>query len=335
VLAALAIVVGTHNFSPGVSRSQATGSTVSTSTSLPAPAKTTSAVGTVSLNLTEPATALHPARFIRTIVRYPAVGTPGSPNVAGAQPLRTHSPYPLIIFSQGFDIQPEAYSLLLNAWAAAGYVVADPAYPFTSPNSPGGVVRTDIVRHPADASFVITSLLHMNAEPGGPLSGLINPGEIGAIGQSDGGDVSLALTSNTCCRDARVKVAIILSGAELSWFGGKYFATPGVPMLVVQGTNDLTMNPVDCSVQLYDGAPQPKYYLSMIGQTHLSAYLSPGEPQRVVARVTLDFLDVYLGHDVAKRNAITSAGTVPGIATITSGASVGPATGSCPGAPTG
>jgi hypothetical protein len=106
-------------------------------------------------------------------------------------------------------------------------------------------------------------------------------------------------------------------------------------MLVVQGTNDLTMNPVACSVQLYDGAHQPKYYLSMIGQTHLSAYLVPGAPLRVVVRVTLNFLDGYLRHDVAKRNAITAAGTVPGLATITSRASVGPATGSCPGAPTG
>src|SRR5580692_5984743 len=159
VLVALAVVVGTHNFSPGGPSAHATGTTVSASTIASTAPPTKSAVGTVSLNLTQPATASHPARLLKTTVRYPAVGTPGGPNVVGAQPLRTGSPYPLIIFSQGFDIQPEAYSLLLNAWAAAGYVVADPAYPFTSPNSPGGVVRTDIVRHPADASFVITSLL--------------------------------------------------------------------------------------------------------------------------------------------------------------------------------
>ncbi|MHB8378915.1 MAG: alpha/beta hydrolase family protein [Acidimicrobiales bacterium] len=307
--------------------------TVPTSSTVPAANK--SAVGTTSLSLTEPATASQPARTLTTIVRYPAVGAPGGGDVVGARPLRTNAPYPLVIFSQGFDIQPEAYSLLLNSWAAAGYVVADPAYPFTSPNAPGGVVRTDIVRHPSDASFVISSLLRMNSQAGGPLSHLISPSAIGVIGQSDGGDVSLAITSNTCCRDTRVKAAVILSGAELSWFKGKYFATPGVPTLVVQGTNDLTMNPVYCSVQLYNGAPQPKYYLSMIGQTHLSAYILPGVPFRVVTRVTLDFLDVYLRHETSKRRAINSAGTVPGVASITSSPSVGPGRGSCPGAPTG
>ena len=335
MLVALAIVLGTHNFSPHSSPAQATGSTVSVPTSSTVAPGSKSAVGIIALNLTEPATASHPARSLKTMVRYPAVGTPGGPDVVGAQPLRTNAPFPLVIFSQGFDIQPEAYSLLLNAWAAAGYVVADPTYPFTAPNSPGGVVRTDIVHHPADASFVITSLLRMASQTGGTLSRLINPNEIGVIGQSDGGDVSLAITSNTCCRDARVKAAVILSGAELSWFPGTYFATTSVPMLVVQGTNDLTMNPVYCSVQLYNGAPQPKYYLSMFGQTHLSAYVVPGVPFRVVTRVTLDFLDVYLRHETSKRNAIDQAGTVPSVSSITSKPSVGPASGSCPGAPNG
>lgn len=268
-------------------------------------------------------------------MRYPAIGTPGGTNVAGATPLRQGGPYPLVVFSQGFDIQPERYALLLNAWAQAGYVVADPAYPFTSPNSPGGLVRTDIIHHPADLSFVITSLLHVNAKAGGTLSNLINPAEVGVIGQSDGGDVSLAAIANTCCRDARIKAAVILSGAELTWFTGTYFTTPAVPILVVQGTNDLTENPLVCSTQLYNEAPQPKYYLSMIGQTHLSAYLAPGAPLRVVVRVTRDFLDGYLRHDASKRLAMSAAGTVPGRATITSRASVGPTTGTCPDAPVG
>jgi predicted dienelactone hydrolase len=249
--------------------------------------------------------------------------------------LRQKGPYPLIVFSQGFDIQPERYALLLNAWAKAGYVVVDPTYPFTSPNSPGGLVRTDIVHHPADLSFVISSILDLNAHAGGTFSNLINPAELGVIGQSDGGDVSLAAIANTCCRDARIKAAVILSGAELAWFQGAYFTTPGVPMLVVQGTNDLVENPVACSVELYNEAPEPKYYLSMIGQTHLSAYLAPGAPMQVVIRVTLDFLERYLRHDQAIGNTMTAAGTVPGLATITSQTTLGPSTGSCPDAPVG
>jgi predicted dienelactone hydrolase len=309
-----------------------TSTTTSTSTTL---ATFSSAVGTTSLTFTEPATSALGARSLETTVRYPAIGAPGGADVANATPLRQKGPYPLIVFSQGFDIQPDRYALLLNAWAAAGYVVVDPAYPFTSPNSPGGLVRTDIIHHPADLSFVISSLLNLNAQVGGTLSNLIEPSEVGVIGQSDGGDVSLAAIANTCCRDARIKAAVILSGAELAWFQGTYFTTPAVPMLVVQGTNDLTENPVACSVQLYNEAPQPKYYLSMIGQTHLSAYLAPGAPLQTVVRVTLDFLDRYLRHDQATGRAMTAAGNVPGVATITSAATLKPNTGSCPDAPVG
>ena len=306
----------------------------SSTTTTSRPATSPSAVGAVTLVLREPATATLGVRTLATTVRYPATGPPGGPVVPGATPLRRAGPYPLVVFSQGFDIAPEAYARLLNSWAAAGFVVADPTYPFTSPNAPGGVVRTDIVHHPTDLSFVITSLVQ-NSSRGGVLAGLINPSQIGVIGQSDGGDVTLAASANSCCRDARIKAAVILSGAELSWFAGSYFATPAVPMLVVQGTADLTMNPVTCSVQLYNAAPQPKYYLSMIGQTHLSAYVPPGPAQRVVIRVTTDFLNAYLRHRSSSLEAMTSAGNVAGLASITNQASLPPVSGTCPDAPAG
>ena len=334
LLAIASVVILKYHYS--TQRPPSTSSTTSTTTtSTTTPANFASAVGTTTLTFTEPASNGLAARSLEMTVRYPAVGTPGGTDVANATPLRQKGPFPLIVFSQGFDIQPERYALLLNAWAQAGYVVVDPAYPFTSPNSPGGLVRTDIIHHPADLSFVISSLLGLNAQAGGTLSNLIAPAEVGVIGQSDGGDVSLAAIANTCCRDARIKAAVILSGAELTWFKGTYFTTPAVPMLVVQGTNDLIENPVACSVQLYNEAPQPKYYLSMIGQTHLSAYLAPGAPLQVVVRVTLDFLERYLRHDQAVGNAMTAAGTVPGLATITSQSTLAPNTGSCPQAPVG
>ena len=290
-------------------------------------------MGVISLRLTEPATASYATRSIETNVRYPATGVASGHDVVGAPPLRSQGPYPLVIFSQGFDIQPEAYALLLNAWASAGYVVADPVYPFTSPNAPGGLVRADIVHHPADLSFVITSLLGDSARPGGILSGLVKTSGVGVVGQSDGGDVTLAAADSTCCRDSRIKAAIILSGAELSWFKGKYFATPPVPLLVVQGSRDFVMNPVACSVELYDQARQPKYYLSMLGQDHLSAYVPPGPALQEVERVTIDFLGAYLRHDSSQRNALHTVGNVPGLAALSTAATVGPNRGYCPDAP--
>ena len=309
--------------------------TTVTSTTTSPPTSAPYAVGSITIDITEPATSGLAARSLVTTVRYPTSGTPGGSNVAGALPLRGAQPYPLVVFSQGFDISPEAYSRLLNSWTSAGYIVADPAYPFTSPNAPGGPLRTDIVHHPADLSYVITSLLSDSAQASGTLSGLINPGEIGLIGQSDGGDVALAVDANTCCRDSRVKAAIILSGAELSWFSGSYFTAPSTPLLVVQGTNDLTMNPVTCSVQFYNQASQPKYYLSMIGQTHLSAYVPPGPAQNLVTRVTIDFLNGYLRHSASALAAINGAGNVAGIASITRQATLAPVAGTCPDAPAG
>ena len=317
----------------------ATASTTTTSTSVvtttsATPPSRSTAVGIIALHLVEPPSEGLPARSLETMVRYPALGTPGG-SIKGATPLRRASPYPLVVFSQGFDVAPEAYARLLNSWAAAGYVVADPTYPFTSPNALGGVIRSDIVHHPADLSFVISSLLSAAAASSGPLTHLINPSAIGVIGQSDGGDVSLAAVANTCCRDARIKAAVLLSGAELSWFPGTYFATLAVPLLVVQGTADLSMNPVTCSVQLYNAAPPPKYYLSMIGQDHFSAYIPAGPAQRVVTRVTINFLNAYLRGSSSALKAMKSAGSVAGLARFTEGTPVASVAGTCPDAPAG
>ncbi|MHB1518903.1 MAG: alpha/beta hydrolase family protein [Acidimicrobiales bacterium] len=307
-----------------------------TTTTAPPPPAPPYAIGTLSTTLTEPPGTGGSSRILPTVVRYPASGAAGSPATPGAAPLRTAGPYPLVVFSEGFDVSPESYALLLDAWAAAGYVVADPTYPFTSPTSPGGPVRADIVNHPADLSFVISTLLQASAAPSGSLSGLIAPGEVGVIGHSDGGDVSLASVANTCCRDARIKAAVILSGAELSWFKGQYFTAPSVPMLVVQGTNDPYYNPPSCSVQIYNQASQPKYYLSMIGQDHTSAYIPPGPAIEVVAKVTIAFLDEYLkGSPSGSPGSLLADGTVQGLATITDAPSVPIVPGACPDAPAG
>lgn len=327
-----AVAIKTHVFATASTTTTTATSVVTTSSTTPAPHA--AAVGIIALHLVEPPSGGLPARNLETMVRYPALGAPGG-SIPGAAPLRGASPYPLVVFSQGFDVAPEAYARLLNSWAAAGYVVADPAYPFTSPNAPGGVIRSDIVHHPADLSFVISSLLSAGSASSGPLSHLIDPSAIGVIGQSDGGDVSLAAVANTCCRDARIKAAVLLSGAELSWFPGTYFATPAVPLLVVQGTADQSMNPVTCSVQLYNAAPQPKFYLSMIGQTHFSAYIPAGPAQRVVTRVTIDFLNAYLRGSSGALRAMGSAGSVTGLARLTEGAPVAPVAGTCPDAPAG
>ena len=281
-------------------------------------------VGSLSFTVAEPATSATGPRSFVTHVRYPA--GPGAAD-----------PSPLVVFSGGYNADPEEYSTLLDAWAAAGYVVADPVYPATSPTSPEPLDEGDIVHHPGDLSAVITALVQADRGSGaGPLSalaGAVDTGSIGAIGHSDGGDVTLAAAVDNCCRDPRIDAAVILSGAELDAFGGTYFASrPAVPLLVVQGTDD-EVNPPGCSVQLYDQAPPLKYYLSMLGQGHQVPYLQAGTALDTVQQVVVDFLDATLGGSGPAKAAIGRDGNVPGSSSLFAGSPPDVAAGACPGAP--
>jgi predicted dienelactone hydrolase len=243
---------------------------------------------------------------------------------------RSGGPFPLLVFSPGYQIAPNAYGLLTSAWTAAGYVVAEPTYPDTAPGAPP--IEYDMVNHPGELREVISTLLSASAQAGGPLSGRIDPSAIAVAGHSDGGDVSLAASADTCCRDVRIKAAIILSGAEQSLFGGSYYAAGSPPLLVVQGTAD-TVNPPACSAQIYDEAPQPRYYLDLLGATHLSAYTEAGPGVSVVEAVTTAFLDGYLKGDTPQLAALPATGTVGGVSQLIDGAAQVPVYNSCLGAP--
>ncbi|HZU80283.1 MAG TPA: hypothetical protein VE991_10250, partial [Acidimicrobiales bacterium] len=231
-------------------------------------------------------------------------------------PARQYGPFPLVLFSQGFDEDPSGYDLLLGQWAAAGFVVAAPTYPHTDPGP--GLDRSDIVHHPAELSAAVSQVLAEAAQPGTVMSGLVNPTAIAAAGQSDGGDVTLAAAANSCCRDTRLKAALILSGAEYDVFGGSYYSTGSPPLLVTQGSADSAAqgNAPICSVQLYNGAPAPKYYLDLIGAGHLPPYTQPDVWEPVVRAVTVDFLDAYLKGSSGAA-AMAGDGTAAGVASLT------------------
>ncbi|MHB1446785.1 MAG: alpha/beta hydrolase family protein [Acidimicrobiales bacterium] len=245
-------------------------------------------------------------------------------------PGTTAQPLPLVVFSPGYDINPLQYAPLLEAWARAGYLVAEPEYPYTSPGAPGGLDEADILNHPRDLAFVIARLT--SAGPSLLPSGLslIGPGDVAVAGQSDGGDVALALTANPCCRFFTPRAALILSGAELTSFGSDYFSGGSVPLLVVQGTAD-TINPPGCSTEIYNQDPGTKYYLSLEGADHLGPYTEPGPAASAVEVVTIDFLNQFLHGDPSGLAGASTA--VAGSGTLISGGTVPQAPGGCPGAP--
>ncbi len=299
------------------------------------------AVGVTQITVEEPTGAGNPvpaegaprARVITTFVRYPSRSGPAGTEVSGAVPDVADGPYPLVVFSQGFDMSAARYQPILDAWVQAGFVVAEPLYPRTDPSAPAGVDRADLAYHPGDLRFVISQLTSSPVELG-IARGLIDTAEIVVAGQSDGGDVSLAVAAGSCCLDSRIRGAMILSGAEYAGFDTSYFAQPHVPLLLTQGTAD-TINPPVCSNQIYDAAGSPLYYVQLLGADHLSPYTTTDSYERVVVAVTLDFLEAITRGDSGALSRLASDGSVPGTASYLGPGSSLPLEGSCPDAPPG
>ena len=281
------------------------------------------AVGLVIENLVDQARATpangavpaHAGRTLITTVLYPARGTGrGRPPVAGATPDRSDGPYPLIVFAHGFGSDVTSYLPLLQRWAAAGFVVAAPLFPLTNANAPGGPDLADYVHQPGDMSFVLTQVLHQSALSTGTLSGLVDPSEVGAAGHSLGGVTTLGLVADTCCRDPRVKAAVVMSGDPITFPTGRVDDAQAPPILLVHGNADPTV-PYVSSIDVFNSAHAPKGLLTIIGGDHDSPVNPAGRAFGSVVRATVDFFDRYLKAEKAALGALDGAAQ-PGVTTL-------------------
>jgi pimeloyl-ACP methyl ester carboxylesterase len=238
-------------------------------------------------------------RPVETIVRYPLGGG-------------TH---PLIVFGHGFALTPGTYGRLLNAWARAGYVVAAPVFPFTNAHARGGPDESDLVNQPRDMRFVITKLLALGARRSSVLAGRIDKSRIAVAGHSDGAVTALAVAYDRRFRDARVRVAIVMSGAAVHGMGA--FPLRGPPLLAIQGTADTTNAPATTAA-FFRRAHRPKFLLWLLGAGHQPPYTDQEPQVRIVERATVAFLDHYLEgrplrtfEDVARRARLTQLNARP------------------------
>jgi dienelactone hydrolase len=228
-------------------------------------------------------------------------------------------PFPLLLFAPGFLQCPGAYSDLLQAWASAGYVVAAVNFPRTNCHLGTEAYEADLVNQPRDMSYILTRLLALSTRPGDPFSDLLDPHEVGAAGQSDGGDTVAALAASTCCTDRRLKAVAVLSGAEWPPMPGRYFPGGAPPMLFTQGSAD-TINPPWTSLQLYRAdRADARYYLDLFGAGHLIPYEGTNPVERLLARVTLAFFDRYVLGQADALETMTRDGNVTGTAALVSG----------------
>ena len=256
-----------------------------------------------------------PALLTRTLVTtilYPARGSPSSgPPLAGASPDHGGAPYPLIVFAHGLGADPKLYISLLSYWAAAGFVVAAPQFPLSSDETPGGPDGGDVINQPGDMSFVITSVLATSAQPGGLLSGMIDPPAIGAAGHSNGAITTLGLVANTCCRDQRVKAAVVMAGTTEAFPGGH--VRPGPGAAAPPGSRHRRCaRPLQRRGGRVQRCPRgPKGLLSIKGGDHGAAAGLTASSAATVQRTTTDFFDAYLRGDHAARAVLTTAGQSP------------------------
>ena len=193
---------------------------------------------------------------------------------------------PLIVFAHGSGGNPDFYRVLLEAWAAAGYVVAAPRLPSARPNQPG------------DVSFVISEMLRLHA-------GLVDAGRIGVAGHSAGGVTALGVGFNTCCLDRRVRAAAVLAADAPPFPGGTYFTGIHTPLLVVHGRADPTV-PFAEGQRIFTEALPPKLMLSVPASSvpsadHARPFVGtenrPLADTRVVMATTIGFFDRYLVDD--------------------------------------
>jgi len=274
-------------------------------------------VGQRQLTFTEPAHTGVTGQYLDERVLVTVIDYPVSPGSSGSR--LAPGRFPLLMFAPGFMQCPGTYGHLLQTWASAGYVVAAVDFPQTSCRVGSAAYEPDLVNQPADVSYVLGRLLAASATPGGFFSGRLNPRQVAAAGQSDGGDTVAALAASACCQDRRLKAVAVLSGAEWPPMPGTYFGGAAPPVLYVQGSAD-TINPPAASLQLYlADTAGPRYYLDLFGADHMIPYAGDDAVERLVARVTLAFFARYVLGDRPALTTMTRAGNRPDISAIVSG----------------
>ena len=248
------------------------------------------------------------ARSLPTTVWYPATSA-GKETPAA----KDSAPYPLVVFAHGLRGLPDDYAKLLASWAGHGYVVAAPAFPFTSRG--GDINAADLTNQPADVSAVITALIGASNDASSPLAGMVDPKRIIAAGHSEGALTTVTLFAQ-CCAETRLSGAIVLAGDNIGT-EGKPFTAPPKPLLYVHGDDDKIIN-IALGRRSYDSAPEPKAFITLLGAGHIDPYASAnatGAAADVVREATADFLAFVTG-DAGAKAALDTVGSRAGVAKI-------------------
>jgi dienelactone hydrolase len=190
-----------------------------------------------------------------------------------------------------------------------------------------------VAAQPGDISFVLDSVLGTGGDQaavatvagllGGnddrPLSERIDADRIGLGGHSLGGATTYGVAFNTCCRDARVKAAEVLSGAELPVGvppGGTFELDGQVPLLIVHGDHDGAFA-FDLPRGVFAAAAPPVWFVTLVGGTHSAPYENDPSPwDEVATAITTGFWDATIGQVPGARERFEAAASTPGLTSL-------------------
>jgi len=203
---------------------------------------------------------------------------------------RASGHFPVFVWVHGFRATVDFFDPLLRYIAGHGYVVVAPRFPLTRADAPGPRVYNDYVNQPADVSFVVSKVLAEFAPD-------VDSARVSVGGHSLGAVTTMALVSNRCCFDARVRAAVEVDGSNLSFPSGAV-EERGIPLLLIHGDADRTFS-INESRTTYARATPPKYFVVLPGIGHVPFGIARADA--VLEPAIVDFLDATLKHDTAAR----------------------------------
>ena len=284
---------------------------------------------------TTPASTFSPVRTLLTEIRYPAPLVAGtSREVPGAPPIALSGGYPLIIFAHGYDVTPDTYAPLLDAWTRAGFVVAAPFFPDEEPSAIAAQhyvdTEGDLANEPGDLAFVTREILQAStgASTVCPIvNGLVRPTGVALVGHSDGANAVAMLAYDQGVDPQGASFAslragiifrafIILSGDEVT--GQPYAAGASRSnLLVIHSLRD-QCNPIHYGERLYDAIRQPnRWFLELRTAHHLPPFDGvDASAFKVVAATSTRFLEISLKGEVFPTRMLVYANQQPSIARL-------------------
>jgi pimeloyl-ACP methyl ester carboxylesterase len=132
-------------------------------------------------------------------------------------------------------------------------------------------------------------MVALSADPSSAFHNLIDRTRVGVAGHSAGAETTLGVALDTCCRDMRVKAAVILPGGKVTYPFGTYPSPDRTPVIFLHGTSGESTE-YSSGISAYHDVHPPKFFVTLDGSDHTDAFVGDltRPDDRVVTTTTID-----------------------------------------------